>query len=268
MRDKGPILKSQKIIARKRQKYLRALYVCLGIVVLVLIMPPLFVRIPWFSVKEVYVSGAKTVDQEEVKEFVMSNMSETFLKVFPKSTFLTVGRNSLKAGILEKFRTIENVSFGIKIPNTLTLDIEERNPFALWCNSGKECLFVDKGGFIYADAPNFSSPVYVVFKNDSSVKNIGDRVSDQVIFDRVNALSKGFSLYGLKIKEIAFNKNDTVDFNMEHGSLYVSLKQSDSLTLENLGSLFSDPKLSLINKNGGLTVSYIDLRFGNKLFYK
>ncbi len=268
MKDKGSILKSQKIIERKRKQIIRISIIAFSTIAVLVLVPMLIVNIPLFSIKNIKIVSAKTLNEASVTEYVQSVISKDYFKFFPRNTFLTVGKKDLKTKIMHEFPPIKDLDISLHTPNTMEIAVSEREPFALWCREGKECFFFDKEGFIYSKAPEFSSPVYVEYRNGVEGEPIGERVSTKETFDRVVKLSKGISLYGLKVEEIVFAENNSVNFNLSQGSLYISLRGSDELTLANLGSLLDSPKTNLKNKNGGLTVSYIDLRFGNKVFYK
>ena len=266
MTAKQSILKSRTIVARKRKKHLRFALFSFAVLAIIVLLPILVVRIPAFAIRTVNIVGAKTTDSNAIKDSVIQTLSGSFLKIFPRATFLTLGKKDIAQKISRDFLAVQNISLSLHVPNILTVLITEREPFALWCNS--DCYFLDKEGFIYDKAPEFSSPVYIIFRRDITSEPLGNRVGDKESFARVNNLVRGFAVFGLKTKEIVFNENGAADFNLPHGALFVSLRQSDELTLNNLGSLLGDPKKKLTDGNGGLTVSYIDLRFGNKIFYK
>lgn len=277
MNDKGSILKSQKIIERKRKKVLRIALISFGVVLILVLVPILIVRIPFLSIKTINIVGTKTIDAVKVEEFTRTTISESYLKVLPRATFLTVNKKGLKNKILHEFPPLNDLKISLHVPNIVEIAVSEREPFALWCRDEentdpdtlkKECFFFDDKGFIYSRSPEFSSPVYVEYRNAVEGEPIGERVSTQDKFLRVVKITKGISIYGLKVQEIVFHENDVVYFNLVHGSIFITLRGNDELTLNNLGSLLDSPKVNLKDKNGGLTVSYIDLRFGNKVFYK
>ena len=277
MKGKDSILKSQKIIERKRKQLLRIALISLGIFLIFILIPVLVVRIPFFSIKNISVVGAKTIDVVMVEEFVGTTISGDYLKLLPRATFLTVNKKDLKNKILHEFPPIKDLKLVLHVPNTIEVIVSEREPIALWCRTEegvetkdrkKECFFFDKDGFIYSRSPEFSSPVYIEYRNGVQGGPVGERVSTLENFSRIIKIVKGISIYGLKVQEIVFHENDVVDFNLVRGSIFLTLRGNDELTLNNLGSLLDSPKINLKYKNGWVTVSYIYLRFGNKVFYK
>ncbi len=270
-KERESLLRSKKIVLRKRQKRLRIGFIVFGIVLILLVLPPLVVRIPSLAIKTININGAKTVDANTVSELVKNNLSESFLKFFPRGTFLTAGKSRVKTNILKTFPAILDAKLSFHTPNTILVEIKEREAFVLWCagTDYKKCYFADKEGFIYGKAPEFSSPVYVVFRNGPNSDNpIGQNIVDKDIFQRINNLENNFSVLSLKTKEISLEQNEVVNFKLSHGSLNVSLRGDDKLTFDNLSSLLLNPKTDLRDGSGGIKNSYIDLRFGNKIFYK
>jgi cell division septal protein FtsQ len=270
-KEKDSILKSTKIVARRRQKRLRILFISLAVIVFLVVLPILIVRIPFLSIKTINVTGAQTIDSNAVSDLVKQDLSGTYLRFLPRATFLTAFKSSLRSHILNTFPIALDAKLSFHTPNTLLVEIKERQPFALWCagTDYKNCFFADNTGFVYNNAPEFSSPVYIVFRNGISADNpIGQTITDGETLKRINDLISNFSVLGLKTQEVLFQQNEDVNFNLTHGSLYVSLRGDDKLTFNNLSSLLLNSKTDLRDGSGGIKNSYIDLRFGNKLFYK
>ncbi|MFZ3020356.1 MAG: hypothetical protein WA051_02490 [Minisyncoccia bacterium] len=270
-KDKFSILKSKKIEARKRQYRLRIGLVAITILVVALVLPPLVARIPLLEIRTVNVEGTKTIESSAIVDFVNAKLSETYLKVFPRDTYITAGKGRLKEGLLNEYPAILDIKLSFHTPHILLIEITEREPSVLWCagSDNKNCYFADSQGFIYERAPEFSSPVYVVFRNGIKNENpMKQSISGKTVFERINVLEKNFSVLGLKVKEISFQPNEVVNFYLNHGALYISLRGDDKLTFDNLSSLLLNPKTDLRDGVGGIKNSYIDLRFGNKIFYK
>ncbi len=203
MNDKGSILKSQKIIERKRKKLLRIALISFGAVLILVLVPILVVRIPFLSIKTINIIGTKTVDAVKVEEFIRTTISESYLKVLPRATFLTVNKKGLKKQILHEFPPLSDLKISLHVPNIIEISVSEREPFALWCRDEeiadsdalkKECFFFDDKGFIYGRSPVFSSPVYVEYRNAVEGEPIGERVSTQENFLRVIKIAKGISM--------------------------------------------------------------------------
>lgn len=275
MKDRESILTSQKIVERKKKKRNRVSVVAAGIILVVIILPPILARLPWIAIKVIRVAGANTIDAQAVQDMVAGELAQTRWKVFPRGTFVTYDNEGLAADIMHAFPAASAVSLALSVPNTLTVSMSERQPFSLWCNDAKECFFADELGFLYERAPTFSTAPFLMFKNgvanaSDATPNwpIGARISDADSFAKAKDLAARFSALGLSTKEIVFNENGTLTFALARGELYVSLRQDAALTEGNLATLLKDQKKNLSDGAGGLSVSYIDLRFGNKIFYK
>ncbi len=264
------ILRSQKILDRKRKKRTRAFSLTALTLIILIILPIAVVRLPWLAIRTVEVTGAQTIGSTVVSEKIVEIVSGKIFMVFPRATLLTYGKRNLSRTLMSAFPVAGNVDLAFSWPNTLKVNVTEREPFSIWCDGAPKevCYFTDKSGFIYDKAPVFSSPIYVSFRTVLDGEPIGSRVADEEVFSRVGRLVQSFSTLGLTVREISFGENGFVTFTLSHGDIFVSLRQEDSLTVNNLTSLLTSPKNRLADGKGGVSVSYIDLRFGNKIFYK
>lgn len=271
MREKGSILKSKTITERKRKNRTQLLVFFMLSIVLVFVLPFFVLKIPFLLIKNIEIVGNEAGNSEDISNLIKEKLSEKIFKFYPRGTFLTFKKGDVKKSILAQFPNVSDVTLTFHTPNKVEVNIKERGPFALWCSSAnsKECYFADREAFIYEKAPDFSSPVYTTFVSQLKEENpIGKYITDKEIFDRLIALKDNFSILNLHTKEIVFKENNYFDFILSHGVLHVSLSEDDSATVNNLNSLLSNPKTNLRDGSGGIKNSYIDLRFGNKLFYK
>ncbi len=89
-------------------------------------------------IEEIYVSGMKNVTEEEILQKVNMRKGQPILAInLPQSV----------SEIL-KLDWVENVTIKRKIPNLIFIDIEEKEPIAIWQNSGKLFLVDKKGSLI------------------------------------------------------------------------------------------------------------------------
>lgn len=151
----------------------------------------------------------------------------------------------------------------------LTLDIEERKPFGVWCNSHdasstlpEHCLWFDHDGFLFAPAP---ATLGILVKSIYEVN--GRELTPGAYVLPVNALKYMFSIFGvLDSAQVGVTKSILPDLKSQElhavtpeGTLiYFSLRLDPAFTLEALKSLKS--KLG--------EIQYIDFRSENRVFYK
>lgn len=141
-------------------------------------------------------------------------------------------------------------------------------PVKLNDNSPK-CYFLDQNSTIFAEAPNFSGDAYfkyygLVEKNSPIGKEYMASSSE---FNQINDFISATKQ--LSIKPIYLVAKGEGEFSLVlygGGEVYFDVKKSLKSTYQNLETLLKSSELSF--KQGYLPIEYIDLRYGNKLFYK
>jgi hypothetical protein len=174
----------------------------------------------------------------------------------------------------------------------IEMGINEREPLATWCGESfdptfisteniseentEKCYFIDKEGYLFAEAPYFSTGVYA--KYYGKIEGAGDTVGSTFasnIFPRFLSLKN--SLIAIGLKPVIF-------YEKENGDTYIYLasKTTDKYgpeirvknesnfekVAENLEAALTTEPLKTEFKNKYSSLLYIDLRFGNKVYYK
>ena len=115
----------------------------------------LFYFSPYFQLEKVEVRNAKMVSVDDLKKAISEKYHfsiNLFGKEISSNSILLPVFNS--ASILKSFPQVEKLSFSRDFPNALTLEVKEREPFAIWCkdwDQKKDCSWVDKTGFSFRD---------------------------------------------------------------------------------------------------------------------
>lgn len=232
-------------------------------------------------INEVVLRGGVLVTAKEIKEEATVYMSDSYLLMFPKNNSFIYPQNSLKKHLAEKFKRIETIQVSLEGLNTLVVEISERKPVAIWCREGfvsttsevslnEKCYFIDLFSTIFAEAPNFSGDAYFKYYGLVEKENpIGEKfIASSTEFTEINTfidLVKKLNIKPLYLKGTGENEYSLALFG--GGEIYFDVKKSLSLAYSNLETLLKTPELSVGNV-GYLPVQYIDLRYGNKLFYK
>ena len=130
----------------------------------------------------------------------------------------------------------------------------------------KGCFFIDESGYIYNRAPDFSGPVFMRYYGLAT----GDAPlrSQYLPADTFRAIAIFLTnVRRLSFEPEAFVLADAYDFelHLKKGPRILFARNSDFATvLENLQSVLdADVVKGKIN-----TLDYIDLRFGNKVYFK
>ena len=166
--------------------------------------------------------------------------------------------------------------------------MSERTEKYTWCGltlpeeaslgtNAQKCYFLDEDGYIFDEAPYFSGEVYFKFYGD-------------VLINADNPLGAHFLKENFK--QLVFFKNVLLDIGLKPAELYagndgdieiflskgafaaikpkIMLKADSNFqnAAENLEAALNTEPLQSDLKNKYSSLLYIDLRFGNKVYYK
>ncbi len=260
---------------RARRRRVRALQ--LFVVLLVLAAGAwglhLLSYLPVITIQTINVTGAHDASPDLVKTFVQSRLNDGTYPYLSRSNIFLYPRASLQrdvAGFFPRIRaaTVSRPSF---LSTELDVAVQEREPFARWCEAdGVTCYEMDSGGFIFADASSTAASVYkeqYVFSGGIGTSSLP--VGQYFVAGNLPAL---LALLTIVQQQTALTPQlvtveSPQDFSVQFAegfSLKASFGADASTLARNLKLVLSSAELA--GKQAEL--EYIDLRFGNRVFYK
>lgn len=243
---------------------------------------------PNLNINEIQVNGTEIINLDEVKESSKELIFGKYFKLFSKSNYLIYPKEKLYNSLIKKYPRIESLSISQKGRKTLVIDIKERSGSYLYCGSaipedksdlGEDCYFINNDGYVFDEAPYFSGNVYFKYFNsipeiaDSSESVLGKSIMDKDHFHLLTLFIEGVSNLGFKPIHVYLDTSGV-------GSLYLSTSGSDYPKIifnndDHLGISLDNLKLSMSKNefrndilNNYEKLSYLDLRFNNKVIYK
>ncbi|MEK7582053.1 MAG: hypothetical protein AAB488_01845 [Patescibacteria group bacterium] len=238
-----------------------------------------------FFITNVEILGIETLNPEKLKTRVTNILEEKYFYLIPKKNFFFYPKNAIERDLSDSFKRISKISVSYKSfknPQTIAVKIEERKPAYLWCGKSKaeivirektpKCYFIDDSGFVLDRAPIFSENVFIILYGkiiNGENNPIGGIFLSKDDFLSLTKFIYKTSSFGLISTSLI--KKDDGDYELElarAGKILFSLNDGAEKNISNLESaLGTDPlKTNLVNKPDAL--EYIDLRFGNKVFFK
>lgn len=241
---------------------------------------------PELSISEVGLQGGVLVTEEDIKARTLEYLEGKYLWIFPVKNSLWYPRGELEKYLKESFKRIDTIKVSRKDFHKLTINIVERKPFALWCDklgeiktsdsevstedSSPKCYFMDSNSTVFAPAPLFSGDAYFKYYG---ILDEGDPIGKYYLassteFSEISSLISATKKMLLRPQYLLAKGNDEFSLIVSGGAqIYFDTKKPLKGVIENLEALLKTPALA-IPASGNLPVEYIDLRFGNKLFYK
>ena len=227
------------------------------------------------TVREIVIRGNSVVSEEELRGAVSAALEGTYLFLFPKRNVLWYPRGGVEAAALSAFPRLKTADVVTDDLQKIVLTVEERVPQGLWCgdeykspSGGDRCYFLDDEGFIYADAPEFSGNVFFRYFGTLPMGDpvIGQQFLEPQEFERLAFFRN--ALREVRIETEALSLVDDIDIELyleSGGKVVFDRDQSLSEVLDTIQAVFSS---EAFKRQDLLSLDYVDLRFGNKVFYK
>ena len=267
-------------LKKKKETILRKKIIFFVLSIIILFVGFVFLsRIKNLNINNIEISGNKIIENKDIENIVNQNISGYYFWFLPKTNFLFYPNKKIKQDLTDNFKRIKNVSIQNKDFENLQINIEEREAKYIWCGEklpdeissldnkpeNNQCSFMDESGYVFDSAPYFSDNVYLKIFGE-----INKEIFPKIILFIENIKQN-------KIKPIAmFFKNDgDVEIYLNSDKILVNapkiiFKNNSNFEkiLNNLETaLDTEPLKTNFNKKYA-SLLYIDLRFGNKVYYK
>lgn len=275
-------------LIKRNRKVGRIRFIILFIVLFISIV----VCLSYFSshkrivINKIIVTGNSIIDSKELEQNVNQIISGKYISLFARANFLIYPKARIYRDLSTSFPRIEILNINREGLNTLHLSIVERAGSFLYCGLllpenkeevGENCFFVNNDGLIFDEAPYFSGNIY--FKYYTDIKMLDGKVLGSQVFDidRFHQLARfidGVTLLGFK--PIYLVKTVDNSYSLYLKSINNKLKPKVIFKEENdLVIILDNFKTAMMEKEFAdeinskyNTLSYIDLRFKNKVLYK
>jgi cell division septal protein FtsQ len=212
-----------------------------------------------FRVKEIKILNSDDSLKLKVEEVIKSEIG--------RNIFL-VNLKEINKEILSQFPEIAKLNFKRKFPRTLSIQIEEREPFGVWCyQSYNKCFFIDREGIIFKEIEKglIQEEVIILSLKEREVLALGEEILVPQILELILKIEKDLR-ENLKIEIEDFTIVSERRLNVrtnENWEIYFNLEKDTRLELTKLKVLLEKE----ISPEERRNLEYIDLRF-EKIFYK
>jgi cell division septal protein FtsQ len=220
------------------------------------------------QIQTITVSGNAAVPTDDILAIANQALTGRYWQLFARSNSLIFPRFEIKNSLLQAIRTIKEVDISWTSWQEINISITERKPHSVWCGDSpahtEECFFVDKAGYVYAPAPTAFGNLFV---RDYGFLTPGDPLGQYYLalgtYVRVFNLIYSLDQNNLKVIAVTYDGFDyrfVLDNKVE---IIFNNKNDFDSSFTNLFSALANKSLDLVKD--GASISYIDLRFDNKI---
>ena len=246
-----------------------------------------FLWLPDFRVTELTITGVHTLESTPLEAHIRSHMSGEIFLLIPKDSIFFVNIAKLEKDLLGAFPRVANTEAIKVFPSKLEIKIEERKLWGIFCATGREeqevlqdtqemkkkdeasaeeCAYIDASGFGYEAAPSASGNLIMKVTSDREAIQIPGVLVDPLYMEEFSRAKK--EAEGVGIELIGFTL-----FSRVPSEFHVNAKEGFMIFLKRGGdykNAFTVLQKVLEREIKGKRnqLEYMDLRFGNKVFYK
>jgi len=239
-----------------------------GILLLVLAIGSIYLVFFWskFQIQSIQISGNVKADSKEIESLAFEHIQKKFIYVSHKSIFIT-DTKKITSDILQKFPVIENVDVGKNYPDSLRLDIVERDQFAVFCGQQNKikCFSIDKNGIIFEPLKDLPDNMLVLIPETTNKEFLpGESAIGKNIMDAINNIQIELKdNFQIDIKE-AFVSDPLIVRTSENWKLYFDPDGDIQSQITKMNLMLKDQ----ITPNARKNLQYIYLQYKDRAYYK
>lgn len=225
-----------------------------------------FSHAPFLRVERITASGLSTVRLEALQALVREELGGNYGYLFSRNNILLYPKEEIVEVLREAFPQFKVVEVYAQDFSTLAVSVVERESTALWCDGS--CYFMDEDGVVYAPAPRFNTSTYVTYRGSVSGAKLPKQYLTPEGFHTLSAFAGAIAQQETGDTLIGVSVDDARDVRLRFESgfmLIYPLGESSGDMYE----LYALARGSGPFENRPLSdFAYLDLRFGDKLYYK
>lgn len=274
------IPKERKYTQKRKKTYNLWMIVGMGFCIIFFVLTIVIVRSRVFQIQKISINGLNAIREEDVRKEINSALVGSYVAGLVSYRFLfAVPTQRIVDAIKHTFPLIAEVYVEKKFPDTLTINVKERTMFGIVCNDAVktealpeeqvniQCAYMDTEGIAYASAPRTIGFLILKISTDSAEIAIGKQTIDPAMMQRIADINvKLPSIIGSPVTGYQLLHNAPREVRaISRIGFSVIINRDDDLD-HALSVLDAILKKEIGSKRKHL--DYIDLRFGNKVFYK
>lgn len=269
---KDPPPKKQVPLRERRRRARIILFSILGVLCLVSIVGLHYVLTrPSLRISEVRVTGTELQDPSEIIAYANTFFVSSRWRYVPLNSIFSYPRNEIRVSIERRYPRLESVKvsrdglFG----TVLTIEVTERAAYGVWCvdESALACFIFDKTGYIYIDKKSLgrAAPSSIIFSGGvTSTAPIGTIFLSGKLAQASDIITR-MTAVGFPVTHFSLQQEGDFRVRLAAG-FYVkgTFEQSVDTFLKNFQLVTVSEEL----RTRLSELEYMDLRFGNRVYFK
>jgi cell division septal protein FtsQ len=231
--------------------------------------------LPRYSIQSISVVGASQVSPQLISSYAETILDDGSHHLISRKNIFFYPRAVIERDIVAEFPRIKsaNLSRATLFSTVLTITVEERQSFALWCSDDSEvtCYSMDENGFIFAQAPQIPGTLPIAqtqYIFEGGITTPTDPIGQSFVpahLPGLVALLQSLGQAGFSARGVSVVSDQDFSVPLTAGYFVKASFGEDPDTLtRNLQLILSSDSLRGNEQN----IEYVDLRFGDHVYYK
>ena len=203
-----------------------------------------------------------------VESFIRSYIASGSLAAWG-GNILFLDAEELEEKIKEEFPVIDEARIKKDfLERAISVELAEKKSIGIWCVDPNPCFYLEKRGGIFEEAPQAEGSLILLIKTQgvSEIPPLGAKVVDENFLDFMLKIKEDlFSSVNVGVKEFSFKSGsfDVQALTTEGFKIFFDGKKNPADQAANL-KIMLEEKI----KEERANLEYIDLREGNRIYYK
>jgi cell division septal protein FtsQ len=220
-----------------------------------------------FFIKNLDINGSEKISEDQIKKIIENQKNNKKWLILNQKNLLFFDLDIFKTSLEAKY-AFENLSVNKKFPDTIKINFTEKSYALIW-QEDDLYYYADNTGHVLEEANllEIGERDYPIITNETGVKTLGTKIEADTAY--ISQVLQAFRLakeYNDIVIERFIKDNDK-------DSLKIKLKDGPYLYLDINSDLGEQLDRVIIIKNEKLkqdfaNKEYIDVRFGNSVYYK
>lgn len=219
---------------------------------------------PVFKIKNIKINGLEKIKKENIEQIINKYLEKNKMVIFSRKNFWIFNKDELRGLIFERYY-FDSFEIKKKLPSSVIINLKEKQAVVNWLTNNL-CFHLDPSALVVEFCEENNG--FVTIKNllDEPLK-VGDYAIEswelKQIIELFNAIKTSIRSQ-LQLTQIE-KDGDLLNFNTVEGViLKFNMLLSNGEQLSRLNVLINQDDI----KNNLTKLEYIDLRFGEKIYYK
>lgn len=234
------------------------------VIFLVLVLQSIF-QIKLFRITQIEISDNQELQADEVKNFVQSQLDRSRLLMFKNNNYFLVKINRLTKDLMTNFN-LDGAQVTKSFPHTIKIKLQEKISQFIWQRDDTLYLVSAKG--VLNRQIEALDEKYLILQDFRAIKPSGEQILNDNELNLINKIGDAWAANFSDDKSLTrmYLSDDLSQLNVQVKAGYVIKLDATKDINEQLNNLKKVLAENIITDPN--SVEYIDLRFGDRIFFK